>query len=154
MVLKIHPVRRIFYICLISIFLIILSVAIYTSFIYTPKCEIMECFKEYMEKCSKATYINEEQEASWRYEILGSEGKTCKIRVKILLAKEGELGIDKLVGKEMICYYPLGVYTYPERDLSKCHGLLKEEIQDIIINKLHKYLIENLGKVAEGLNKL
>jgi hypothetical protein len=53
----------------------------------------------------------------------------------------------------MTCYYPLGTAAYAEKDLSKCHGLLKEELQTIIINKLHAYILENLGKVEEGLEK-
>jgi len=154
MVLKIHPVRRVFYIGLIAVFVIVLCIAVYLSFIYVPKCEDIECFQSYMTKCSKATYIDEEPEASWGYEIIGAEGTDCAINVKMLLAKKGELGIEKLEGHDMKCYYPIGTFAYPERDLSKCHGLLKEEIQEIIINKLHTYLIENFGKFNESLGRL
>ena len=70
------------------------------------------------------------------------------------LAKEGELGIDRLEGYEMSCFYDRGQGVYPEDDLSKCHGRLKEELQGIIINKLHTYVIENLGKIEEGIDKV
>jgi hypothetical protein len=104
-----------------------------------------------MARCSKGTFVNDEPQASWGYRILGTESKQCEIEVTLLQAKQGELGIDKFVGDEMTCYYPVGISAYAEKDLTKCHGLLKEELQQIIINKLHAYVIENLGKLDESL---
>ena len=54
----------------------------------------------------------------------------------------------------MNCYYPPGTAAYPERDLSMCHGRLKEELQGIIITKLHTYIIDNLGKLDDELSKV
>ena len=76
------------------------------------------------------------------------------MNVKLLQAKRGELGIDRLAGYEMECNYPDGVGTYPEKDLEKCHGKLREELQQIIIEKLHAYIIENLGKIDRELNSV
>ena len=133
---------------------IIGGLAAYFSFSYFHKCENFSCFQEAMQKCAKAEYINEELEASWKYDILGARGNECEVNVKLLLAKEGELGIDRLEGYEMSCFYDRGQGVYPEDDLSKCHGRLKEELQGIIINKLHTYVIENLGKIEEGIDKV
>jgi len=134
---------------------IIILVSAYFMFFYQSKaCETPECFLNAMKDCRKASYINDEPEAAWGYKIKGIENNECKISVKLLLAKQGELGIDKLVGLEMNCYYPKGVSSYPEKNLNKCHGLLKEELQVIIINKLHSYIIENLGQIKEGLTKI
>ena len=131
----------------------VVAAAVYFNSFYTPKCESFECFKNKMIACSRASYINEEPEASWGYYIRGTSGGACKVDVMLLLAKKGELGVDKLTGKGMVCYYPLEMYAYPEKDLSKCHGLLKEDLQTIVISKLHAYVLENLGKVEKGLEE-
>jgi len=145
--------RRIVYIALVAVVVLAIIGAVCLLLFYTPRCQNYECWQEKMTACSKVSFINDESEASWMYEVKGKEGGKCAISVKLLLAKQGELGINKLIGQEMTCYYSLGTAAYAEKDLSKCHGLLKEELQTIIINKLHAYIIENLGKVEEGLEK-
>jgi hypothetical protein len=106
-----------------------------------------------MTKCKRASFVNEQTEASWGYEIKGKADNQCTIEVTLLLAKKGELRISEIVGDSMICSYKIGTATYAEKDLSVCHGLLKEELQTLIINKLHAYILENLGQVAEGLEQ-
>ncbi len=133
-------------------FIILLAIGIYSTFFYKYECQSYECFQKAMQDCDKARYTNEEPEASWQYSILNERDNSCVIRVKLLQAKEGELGIDKLNGYSMECYYPPGSSAYPEKDLSKCHGRLKEEIQTIIIKKLHTHILENLKEVNESLN--
>lgn len=133
---------------------VFIALAISTTFFYAAPCADLECFQNAMRKCSKAKYINEEPEATWRYEILGLEENQCRIEVTLLQPKAGELGIEKLIGNKMICDFPEGLAAYPEKDLERCHGRLKEELQTMVINRLHRYLIENLGEVGEGLNAL
>jgi hypothetical protein len=143
--------KRIVYIVLIVVVVLAVIGAAYLTFIYTPRCENYECWQKYMSKCSRATFVNDEPEAAWMYDVEGKNGNLCDINVELLVAKQGELGIDKLVGQSMVCSYPIGVSTYAEKDLGKCHGVLKEELQSLIINKLHSYLIDNLGKIGEEL---
>lgn len=149
-------IGRNFYIevVLILCVVILLGFIVYINFFYTKECKSFECFKKGMEKCERVKYTNEEPEASWGYEVKGITEGECEIRVSLLLAKQGELGIDKLTGYEMGCFYPIGEGVYPERNLEKCHGRLKEELQTIIIEKQHKYLLENLGQVDEALNRI
>lgn len=115
-------------------------------------CSGYECFQENMRRCTKATYINEGQKATWRYDILGGQGGECLINVKMLQAKEESFSLKELSGLEMECSYPKGIGVYPEKDLTKCHGRLKEELQTIIIEKLHTHIINNLGKIDKSLN--
>jgi len=136
---------------LISI-LVLLGVGIYIGFYEAPRCESFECYRDKMEVCDSVKYVNEEPEASWGYEIKGVKNGECLIEVTLLQAKEGDLGITELEKGEMDCYYSVGDVAYPEKDLSKCHGILKEDLQGIVIEKLHKYLVENLGKVDLELN--
>lgn len=146
--------KKIIFISAIVIFVLAVAGAVYFSFFYLPKCQNYECFQGYMSKCSKATYVNDEPEASWGYKILGTSNGNCAVEVSLLMAKKGELGIDQYVNDAMTCYYPTGIAAYPEKDLGKCHGQLKEDLQELIINKMHSYLLENLGKFDESLNKV
>ena len=138
---------------LFVLFLLILANAVYIFFYYSKPCGDFECFKTAMEKCSRANYINEETEATWKYAILGnSEGGSCLVNVKMLQAKEGELGINRLIGYDMDCSIMQSVGTYPNKDLNKCHGRLKEELQAIVIEKLHVNILENLEGIKEGVS--
>lgn len=130
---------------------IILAAAIYTTFVPMATCQSPECFQRKMVDCSQVVYVNEDAEASWQYTINGVNNDECVVNVRLLMAKKGEIGINELEGYDMDCSYPLGMAAYPEKDLTKCHGLLKEELQNIIINKLHAYVLENFGKFEEGL---
>ena len=141
-------------IILAGVMIILIALAVYLTRFNIDKCESFACFKDKMEKCEKTEYINEVPEASWRYKITEDKNDECIVKVTLLLAKEGELGIDKLTGYDMLCTYPKGEGTYPERDLRMCHGRLKEELQQIIINKLHSYIIENLGQIDLGINSI
>jgi len=139
------------YIALAAVLVLTIGLAIYLTFFYTPKCENYSCFQTYMAKCDRVVYVNEEPEASWGYKIEGTNDDNCVVDVTLLNAKKGELDIVNLVGDGMKCYYPTGTSAYPEKDLSKCHGILKEELQDRVISKLHSYLIENLGKLNANI---
>lgn len=133
-------------ICALSLF-----AAVYLSFFYMPSCQNFECFQKAMIKCSKAVYINEAPEASWEYTLRKGNSESCSVEVLLLQAKKGELGMESLEGTSMICTVPMGSKEYPEKDLNSCHGILKEELQTVVINKLHSYLLENIGKFDEGL---
>lgn len=133
------------------VLVILVAFTAYITFFAQTNCKNYECFQNKMFSCDKASYVNEQTEATWLYIITGSYGDNCNIDVKLVQAKQGELGIDKLRGLSMQCSYLLGTSAYPEKDLSKCHGRLKEELQIIIINKLHSYIVENLGTIKSGL---
>ncbi len=53
-------------------------------------------------------------------------------------------------GESIRCYYDLGVAGFPEKNLAACHGPLKEALQDLVIKKLYKYVVANLGEIKEG----
>ena len=132
--------------------LIFLSLALRYTFFYTDSCETAECFFQNIRDCSKATFVNDNSEATWKYEILRDKGNACDIEVTLSQQKSSDLELSALEGKSMICSLPLGVVDYPEKNLEFCHGELKEEIQSTLINKLHKYIIDNLGEIKDDLN--
>lgn len=141
-------------IILVIVFLIAVSAALYFSFWYSNECLNIECFQDAMKKCSKTQFVNEEPEASWGYIIQGKSDGDCQIKVRLLQAKKGSLGLEELNGLSMICSLPLDVFSYPQSDLTKCTGILKEKLLEIQIKKLHTYIINNLGKFDEAINSL
>jgi hypothetical protein len=141
--------RKLIIFGIISVIAFILAIQL--TFFNVKECRDFECFKNEMKKCNRATYINEELEATWKYEILDSDSIQCNVEVTLLQPKAGELGIEQLAGSTMICRFPKGIGTYPERDLERCSGKLKEELQEIVIRKLHTYIIENIGELEQGL---
>lgn len=130
-----------------------LSLWAYLSFFHIKECSTFECFQKSMEKCEKIEYINEDLEASWKYEVKGVEGSLCNVKVSLVNAKKGDLSLNEIIGNDMNCYYSKGTSAYPEKDLNKCTGKLKEELQGIIIKKLHSYILQNLGEINNSLQK-
>jgi hypothetical protein len=104
-----------------------------------------------MEQCKNAVYVNEQNEGSWRYEVLGVFSDSCNLQVTLLSAKNTDLGLRDYEGYKMRCSYKLGIAGYPEKNLDACHGPLKEGLQKIVINKLYKYVVSNLGEINEEL---
>jgi len=49
----------------------------------------------------------------------------------------------------MLCEIPLRVVVAPESNLKNCHGLLKEEMQSLIIEKMHAYVTANLEEIGK-----
>lgn len=139
------------------IFLIVIVVlaiiTLYFTFLYTKKCSDVSCFNTALSSCRRASYTNDAEDATWLYAIKGKSNGECKINVEILQLKQGTIDISNLEGKSMVCYVPSGSITAPQENLEKCHGLLKEEMQKIIINRLHSYIVGNIGEISEELNK-
>ncbi|MFC1666123.1 hypothetical protein ACFLZF_00195 [Nanoarchaeota archaeon] len=136
-----------------SSFLIILIVAIYFTFYYFHSCENMECFRAYQMECAKSEFVNDMGDITWGYTILGRTNGACEIKIKVLKVKQGDLEKKRIEGKDMSCYLALGDDSLPESNLANCHGLLKEELQKIMIEKLHLYIIENIGEIGKELQK-
>ncbi len=135
------------------IILILAALIVYFIFFYYQNCETKGCFDKSLAKCSKAEYVSETEQASWLYKVKGKEGDNCKVEVKLLQLKQGDEKLTSLEGKKMKCYLPYGLVSRPERSLERCHGLLKEEMQKVIINRLHSYIVDNLGEISEGLEE-
>lgn len=133
------------------VIIVLVILAFYLNSSSGKKCGDYICFQQEMSACSKSSYVNEMPEATWRYNIIGSSDGNCNVDVKLLQAKNGTLEMNTFEGFDMICSYPLGIAAYPERDLSKCHGRLKEELQGLMIKKLYSYIVDNIGQIGENL---
>ena len=129
--------------------LVLVGLAIAGSFLYfyTGSCDNKDCFYQSIADCRRVSFINDNGEITMEYKIKGASGKTCVVDVSLLQIKEGSSELEPLEGKSMECFVALGTAADPEKNLQNCHGDLKEGIQDIIINRLHTQIVQNLGKI-------
>ena len=101
-----------------------------------------------IEKCSRYSWIKDDSQARWMYNINGADGNSrCNIDVTLVSLKQGGIDNEKLQGKSMICSVLKTEAENPEKDLVRCSGELKEGIQEIIIQRMHNYLLENFGEI-------
>jgi hypothetical protein len=142
----------------LALFILIFALVIFTGyflFFYEKPCNDIECFKSAMKNCRPVSWIRQDEQASWLYIIKGaSTGDTCKIQVKLLEVKQGTIDSEVLEGKKMTCLQLKGDTRFPEKDISGCTGVLKEELQDLIIQRMHNYLLENVGEIQQGFSEL
>lgn len=132
---------------LVILLLFVISTA-YFNFFYTKTCKDKNCFDSSLAKCKKATFTNAQEEATWQYTIQGKKGNKCIVNVKSIAMAEKEGKAAR--GKTMLCSLPRGVVMNPISNLDECHGLLKEALQDIIIEKLHVYIVKNIGSLSNA----
>lgn len=148
--------RRVWvYVILIAVIIVIIAAVLFWTFVFNKvqNCADRACFNSAMEKCSKASFLDDNPKTTWQYTIKGKKDTDCVINTVLLQVKTGAVDLDKLNELEMDCSLPLGYAANPQDDLSRCHGLLKENLQEMMINKMYKYIVENIGKISEELTK-
>lgn len=126
---------------------VLLGVLFFANYVYFRECENQKCFNDYLKDCKRAKYVAE-KEMVFGYSILGSSGSDCVVEVELLQGDVSNQDSLKIVGKTMACSIPKGVVIAPEADIDLCSGELKEGLQDLIISKLHKYIVQNLGDIS------
>jgi hypothetical protein len=138
----------------ILLIIVVIGVFIYLFFFRTIACDVNDeaCFSSAIINCQRATFIRENEEFVTSYSILGKSESSCAVTVSILQVKKGSNDLSALEGKSMTCNVPGGLNIQnPEEDLKNCQGLLKEEIQNIIIQKMHAQLIQNMVQIKEDI---
>ena len=139
---------------LISALILIIAIVIFLAFVYfiKPKeCNDSACFQKALSNCNRVSYVKEDSKASWHYIITNSNGKnSCNIRVKLLKMNQGTIETEILEGTEMTCIINKADTRPPEENMQSCTGLLKEKLQEIIIERMHSYLLKNLGEIKES----
>lgn len=134
------------------VLLILLSYLCFSMFFGKEKCPTEYCFKESMKDCKKAFFSNLQEQTLWTYEVKGAQAGTCKIIVKVEEVQKETASTKSLEGKEMECYIPKGVIAMPEEKIEYCHGLLKEAIQDQIIERMHLYIVQKIGQIEKTIS--
>ena len=135
---------------LVILFVALIIFSVYFLFYYAKPCKDSYCFVDSMVNCKRVSWIREDSQASWVYTIKGkADENSCKVDILLLKLKEGILENEVLEGKKMTCIVEKGSTQLPEKDISKCTGPLKEELQNLIIERMHNYLLENFGEIKE-----
>ena len=83
----------------------------------------------------------------FEYAIKGASDGECEVELELLVGELNNQDSIKLERQKMTCMLPKNVVMIPESNIGNCHGLLKEGLQDLIIKKLHVYLVQNLGQI-------
>lgn len=112
-----------------------------------PPCEDEACFQENLANCKRSTFVADRPETILKYRILSVSEGDCRVNVELLQIKRGATELVGLEGESMICNVPLNTFIKPEEDIKNCHGILKEEIQEALIQRMHSQLIENIGQI-------
>jgi len=120
--------------------------SIWFLFFSYDRCTNDVCFERNLKGCYGATFISGD-DMIFEYEIKGKTKGECEVEVTLLQGELNNADSKKLEGQSMTCLLPLGAVVAPESDIGVCHGLLKEGLQDLVIRKLHTYLVQNLGKL-------
>jgi|SRR3989344_4125161 len=128
------------------IVLIAVALAWFGFFYITKTCDDQNCFDKELSRCNRARFIGGES-MIFEYTIKEKSGESCFVNLKLIQGELNNQDSIKLEGKSMICSIPLGIIITPESNIINCHGLLKEGIQDIYIERLHKYLVQNIGRI-------
>lgn len=137
----------------IVIAVVIIGLVVWITFFYYRNCENKTCFEDSLSSCGAAKYTST-GDMVFQYTILRKTSFNCIVNVKLLQGDLSNQDSLKLEGKEMQCYLPLHTLMLPESDINNCHGELKEGLQGIIIEKLHDYIVQNLGQINAELLKI
>jgi len=138
---------------IISVLVLILGLSIFIYFFefQITKCENLECYHENLLDCKKSYVINEDDNYVYRYEILGSEGISyCNVDVRLLKVKDGGIDAEDLEGLNMICKANRFENIFPQDDILACSGKLREELQEIIIDRMHNQILQNMQQIKEA----
>jgi len=144
-------------IALIILFIALIIFLSYFLIFYAKPCVDTDgkCFVDAMSNCDRVSWIKEDSQSSWLYTIEGNtQDESCKVNIKLLKVKSGPLESEKLQGKDMTCIVRKGQTQFPEKDISKCSGELKEVLQELIIQRMHDYLIQNFGEIKDEFKNL
>ena len=136
-------------IALIILVLALIVFSIYFLLFYAKPCGDEECFVNARVNCKRVSLVREDSQSSWLYTIRGSKNDLCNVEVKLLKIKQGNMDSEDLQGQKMSCLVQKASSQFTEKDISKCTGVLKEELQNIIIKRMHNYLLENVGEIKQ-----
>jgi len=134
-----------------KLFLAFIGVAVFVFILWFlffsfESCKTWDCFNDNLEECKRTQFIGGTR-MIFEYTVRGSSDDICVVNVELLQGELNNQDSLKLEGDEMRCNLPKGVVMIPESNIGNCHGELKEGLQDLVIKKLHTYLVRNLGQL-------
>jgi hypothetical protein len=133
----------------IAIICVAAGAIIYFAFYSQSTCEDIGCYNDALLNCKKVSFIRTGEDSVWQYDILNvRDDSSCNVQVRLLKRTDGEIIFENLQDQSMICMVYNTEDSFPEEDMSRCHGKLKEGFQEIIIDRMHNYLLQNIGEIS------
>jgi hypothetical protein len=132
-------------------FVILIGMAVFVYVVWFfffsfSECSSWSCFNSNLEDCSRTKFIGGDR-MIFEYTINGVSRDSCVVDVELLQGELNNQDSIALEGDGMRCSLPNGIVMIPESNIGNCHGELKEGLQDLVIRKLHAYLVKNLGEL-------
>ncbi|VVB80727.1 Uncharacterised protein [uncultured archaeon] len=129
-----------------AVFSLIILFLIYSSFVYYSPCKDEICFFSHLEKCDRATFTKS-GDFNVFYRIEGYNFNKCQVKV-YLDDPQNTIGLKSIyTNTSMDCNLNFGYKSYPETELSMCSGLLKEGLQEVLIERLKVEIARNVGDI-------
>jgi hypothetical protein len=117
---------------------------IYSSFIYYTPCNTESCFFAHLKNCDRASFFRS-GDLSIDYEIQGYSFNGCQVELSLRNSTR-DIGLREIYqNSEMVCNAKIGSNYYPEEDLERCSGMLKEGLQEVLIDRLKVEIARNIG---------
>ena len=141
-----RPWYYVWMVVLALILLVVLLVVVLAWFLSYGECETWDCFNENLRNCDRVKFVGG-TDMIFEYTIKGIYRGECEVDVELLMGELNNQDSVRLEHQMMTCMLPSKVVMIPESNIGNCHGLLKEGLQDLVIRKLHTYLVQNLGQI-------
>lgn len=140
---------------IVTIFLVGALFAAYELGAFKKTCTDDACFKAALDKCDYAKFLTTKNYNYYLYTIQGTSNGDCRVDVSLEKMAVGTPPekIAQFEGKSMKCYLPkseiakMEAFQF-ENMLNYCTGPLKEEMYQLIIEKLYTIVIQNMGDIV------
>ena len=137
----------------IPIFIIIIFIASIFYYTYEYDCkDDISCYESHLETCKKAKLTMDDKGSIFIYQISGSTGIKCEVKVTLeKLPLEAEYDTKILFeGKSMTCIIDKTL-GFSNDILPSCTGPLKEAVYELTIQKMYNILAQSLGDIISKL---
>lgn len=113
------------------------------------KCGDVECYYEKLANCERSYLVYNDGNYFYRYDIWGVNGEdSCDVEVKLLRIVNANADGEKLEGLKMVCVVDKNDRVLPDTEMKMCSGPLREELQEIIIDRLHNQILNHIDEIA------
>jgi len=146
-----------FFLVLTILILVLWGGAYYFGFL-KKDCHLDKaCFDKAFSSCKQAKAFVLQEGNLYRYDINGEKNGVCNFEITLDKMAEGTaINLrNSFEGKSMKCRLPLELLNEPiekiDSTINYCSGPLKETIYELIITRLYKNVVGNLGAILNEI---
>ena len=137
-----------------AVFFVLFIVGYYTGFLRQNCKDDVSCFEQRARACRPSDLVFVQDNNVYLYSV-GSSIWDCTLHVTLKRVEEGApQEFKQLEGKKMTCVVPkkeLDAFSFAQFDsyLHYCHGLLKEGLYEIILQRVYSNLVGQMGGILQ-----